>query len=283
MKSYENIAFQPVHMPSQPQPGFIHLILLSQENPFYLEIPTAIVATVCLSPRKYLRYLGWCVLGVIGVLNDEQGNEIVLDGELVDQGVYQYVVPDQNILAHAVDLEVIKQRSQVPSESETTQTYEDFRTRLLERDGCCVWTGWKGMGMYIIPYRRGDEACSHYSCPGIRAKFSILLQWFQRIIDNRPHDEDVDSLTINDIENGIYGTDTLHNHFFDPRDVVVLKVCVLFFTAITTKHHVRRRILSSKPPTSQKGSSAICTQMSATQPTPDIRSNGSLRRNGKLF
>ena len=96
-------------MSSQPPSGFIHLILLSQEGLFYLEIPTAIVATVRLSPRKCLQYLGWCVLGVIGVLSDEQGNKIALNGELVDQTIYCYIVPDQNIFAHAIDLEVIMQ------------------------------------------------------------------------------------------------------------------------------------------------------------------------------
>jgi hypothetical protein len=153
-------------MSCQPPSGFIHLVLLSQQNPFCLQIPIAIVPTLCLSPRKYLRYLGWCVLGVIGDLKDEQGNEIALDGELVDKGVYHYIVPDQNTLAHAVDLEVIMLRSQVSSESETKRTDEDFRTRLLERDGHCVWTGMMGIGMYIIPYERGDEVCSHYYCPG---------------------------------------------------------------------------------------------------------------------
>ena len=148
---------------SQPPSGFIHLILLSQEDPFYLEIPTAIVATVCLRPRKYLRYLGWCVLGVIGNVADEQrpGNVIALDGELVDQGVYHYIVPDQNVLAHAVDPEVIRPRTRVPSE---TTTREDFGAKLLERDGICVWTGVHGVGMHIIPHGRGDEVHSHYSC-----------------------------------------------------------------------------------------------------------------------
>ena len=148
-----------------PPSGFIHLVLLSQENLFYLEIPTAIVVTLCLKPRKYLRYLGWCVLGIIGDVSDEQGNVIALDGELVDQGVYHYVVPGQNVLAHAVDLEVIKQRSQVPSE--TMGTLEDFSANLLERDGSCVWTGLDGIGTYIIPYERGDEVYSPYSCPGM--------------------------------------------------------------------------------------------------------------------
>jgi len=185
------------------------------------------VSTVCLRPRKYLRYLGWCILGVIGVLKDEQGTRVALNGKLVDQGVYHYFVPGENVLAHAVDLEVIRRRSQV--QSETTQTREDFCTTLLERDGCCVWTGLaRGAGMHIIPYKQGDLACSHYSYPGMRAKVGILLQWLQHIIDNRPHDNNLDSLTIDGIRNGIYAADTLHYQYFDPRDVVVLKVCLPF-------------------------------------------------------
>jgi len=39
----------------------------------------------------------------------------------------------------AVDLEVIRMRTHVPSE--TTRTREDFRTKLLDRDAFCVWTG----------------------------------------------------------------------------------------------------------------------------------------------
>jgi hypothetical protein len=100
------------------------------------------------------------VLGIIGVLNDEQGNVIALDGELVDQGVYRCIVPDQNVLAHAVDLEVIKQQTQVLSEIAGTR--EDFRAKVLEGDDHCVWTGtMPGVKMHIIPYRQGDEARSH--------------------------------------------------------------------------------------------------------------------------
>jgi len=44
--------------------GIIHLVLLfPQGNLSYLEIPTAIVATICLRPRTYLLYPGWHVLG----------------------------------------------------------------------------------------------------------------------------------------------------------------------------------------------------------------------------
>jgi hypothetical protein len=137
-----------------PQVGFVHLTL---KDPFYLEIPTDIVKTVCLNPLKYLQYVAWCVLGVEGQLVDAKGAPVQLGGELIDQCVYQYVVAGENDLAYAIDLRVIKQRSQVPSE--TTGTREDFRTKLLERDGRCVWTGVSrsGSSMHIIPFRGGDE------------------------------------------------------------------------------------------------------------------------------
>ena len=67
-------------------------------------------------------------------------------------------------LATAVDLEVIKQRTNVPSE--TTGSHHDFRDRLLKRDISCVWTGvgfgYGTSGMHIIPFERGSEVCSTF-------------------------------------------------------------------------------------------------------------------------
>ncbi|KZP28686.1 hypothetical protein FIBSPDRAFT_947513 [Athelia psychrophila] len=230
-----------MHLSSQPPPGFIHLVLLSQADPFYLEIPTKIVKTLCLRPLKFLRYLGWCVLGVEGDLVDEGGNKIALDGELLGQGVYHYTVSNEIILAHAVDLEVIKHQSQVPSD--TTGTREDFRTKVSERDGCCVWVGIKGAGMHIIPYARGDEACSHYSCPGMRAKFNILPQWLQLIINNRPHNENLDSLSINAIRNGICADINICHHYFGRRDAVVLKTPNPILETTDVPERYERKIL----------------------------------------
>lgn len=124
------------------------------------KIPIHIVITLCISPRKYLRYLGWCVFDVEGTLVDEQCNEAPLSGALTDQGIYQYIVPGENPLAHAVDLEVIKEKTQVLSE--TTGSSDFFSSDLPLRDGSCVLSGLPGAGMYIIPYRRDDEARSHY-------------------------------------------------------------------------------------------------------------------------
>jgi len=100
-------------MSSTPPSGSVHIILFRRENedPFYLEIPIHIIITLCKSPRKYLQYLGWCLLGVGGTLVDEQGNEVPLSGALTDRGIYQYIVPSENPLAHAVDLEVIKEKT----------------------------------------------------------------------------------------------------------------------------------------------------------------------------
>lgn len=141
-----------------PPPGFVHLILIPHDCPFYLEIPTQVVKTVCLYPLKYLRFLGWCVLGVVGDLVNESGDTLQLDGQLIDQGAYQYNIPGGNTLAHAVDLEVIKTRTHTASE--TTATRNDFRERLSQRDRRCIWTGVEyAEGMHIIPFRRGRDVC----------------------------------------------------------------------------------------------------------------------------
>jgi hypothetical protein len=67
--------------------------------------------------------------------------------------------------SHAVGLEVIKIRTNVPSES--AQTREEFRIKLLERDTSCVWTGAAprlGVGLHIIPYKQGSEVSSIFLC-----------------------------------------------------------------------------------------------------------------------
>jgi hypothetical protein len=169
--------------------GHIHLILVREPH-FYLQIPLDIICSLCLKPRKYLVFLGWCILGVEGGLAECPNNEQMdLEGALDDKGLYYYVKDDDTCtgrfcfytvvecplayetltngslsntdLSMAVDIEVIKQRSNVPSE--TTESRSDFRNQLLIRDACCVFTGSSdrfGSGMHIIPYKRGSEVCS---------------------------------------------------------------------------------------------------------------------------
>jgi hypothetical protein len=84
-------------MVQRPDPERICLILYhppDNSDPLCLDIPTSEPAKFCLRPRKYLRYLGWCVLGVEGhvakVSPGEAVDDIGDEGTLEDQGVYQY-------------------------------------------------------------------------------------------------------------------------------------------------------------------------------------------------
>ncbi|KAH9959456.1 hypothetical protein BC827DRAFT_1361119 [Russula dissimulans] len=194
------------------QQGKLWLILYEpSDGPgnFYIDIPIYVIEPLCLRPRKYLRYLGWCVLGIEGHVilgNQDIGDE----GELVDQGVYHYVVNETDPLARAIDLEVIKQRSTVQSYesaySGSSSTRNNFLKDLVERDGTCAFSGFPLVkGVHIIPYARGDE-------------------WFQLIIGNRhAYDEDVsDLLSINDIRNGLLVRPDLHN-LINSRQFVILQ------------------------------------------------------------
>jgi hypothetical protein len=93
-----NITAQPT-----PPEGHVHLVLFErQPDLFYLEIPLSVIRDVCRHPPKYLRYLGWCVLGVEGSLQDGRGHQVNLNRGLVDKGVYYYRLPagHQGCLLH---------------------------------------------------------------------------------------------------------------------------------------------------------------------------------------
>jgi len=77
---------------SIPQ-GHVRLVLFSKnDSSFYLQIPLEIIDSLCLKPRKYLVFLGWCILGVQGQLALEYGGgAIPTNGSLEDQRIYYYV------------------------------------------------------------------------------------------------------------------------------------------------------------------------------------------------
>lgn len=73
--------------------GHVALVLLQRGNSdFYLEIPIAIINSLCLRPRKYLRFLAWCILGNHGKLVVEPGGDELddPDGGVEDQDVYYH-------------------------------------------------------------------------------------------------------------------------------------------------------------------------------------------------
>ena len=86
--------------------GHIWLILLHEEHSsFYLQVPLDIIDSLCLKPRKYLLFLGWCILGVEGELAIQYGGSgIETDGGLDNQGIYYYVTAADSgtVLLHAI-------------------------------------------------------------------------------------------------------------------------------------------------------------------------------------
>ena len=76
--------------------GNVRLSLLGEgTSSFYLDIPSDVIKSLCLKPLKYLLFLGWCILGVEGVLSrDHAGDEISTDEPLHDREIYYYAGPE---------------------------------------------------------------------------------------------------------------------------------------------------------------------------------------------
>ena len=74
----------------------VRLILLHDGNSsFHLNMLLDIIESLCLKPLKYLLFLGWCILGVEGVLAYEHdGVGICTDGNLGERDIYYYIRPE---------------------------------------------------------------------------------------------------------------------------------------------------------------------------------------------
>ncbi|TFK53197.1 hypothetical protein OE88DRAFT_1807069 [Heliocybe sulcata] len=161
----------------------------------WLDIPIDIVTRLCFRPIKYLKYLGWAILDLEGVIHS--GGEVVDDdAELVPSGLYVYVVEDSVASATPVNVKVANKRT----ESQTqTSAREAFRTTLMRRDPVCIFTRRLPIvgleAVHIVPFARGEE-------------------WLQAIIRDRTYSamEDVpkDDLHLNHSVNGFIASLDVH-------------------------------------------------------------------------
>jgi hypothetical protein len=167
-------------MPPPPPDNHVQVVLHRGDvSDFYLELPVSVVVDLVLKPLKFLRYLGWSVLGVSGDLLDARGLAVDLEStDLTAKSTYWYcrqettghflcytllmssltdLSPD-DLLKFAIDTEVIKLRSAYSCSSARITT---FRQDLERRDMLCIFTGLRIslVGMHIIPHSRGDEVC----------------------------------------------------------------------------------------------------------------------------
>ncbi|KAF7333904.1 hypothetical protein MSAN_02403200 [Mycena sanguinolenta] len=195
-------------------PGHVRLILSHSTDVFYLEIPIPVIRSNSVRPIKYLRFLGWCIMGILGtVKSDREGVDVADNASLQGEAIYFYVyeaLDDAAALQYAVDLDVIKARSAVSvSDSSVHARERAFKNSLLQRDASCIFTDKPPMfcqGAHIIPFHKGDE-------------------WFDLIVKNRPasSDEDVSTLTtVDNVRNGMLLGVEAHIAT-EPRQVVVLK------------------------------------------------------------
>ncbi|KAH9973565.1 hypothetical protein BGW80DRAFT_245456 [Lactifluus volemus] len=209
-------------MAQLPDPERIRLILYrpsDNSDPLCLDIPTSAPASFCLHPRKYLRYLGWCVLGIEGhvakVSPGEAVDDIGDEGTLEDQGVYQYCYSSAagHPLRHAVDLCTIT-RSPTPEITDASSSLlvslseEQLRETLERRDGQCVFSRLPPricVAAHIIPCLHGDK-------------------WFQSLIHNRDaYDEDVTDLhSVDDVRNGFLTMKTMQ-YYHEKQFLAILK------------------------------------------------------------
>ncbi|KAJ7023795.1 hypothetical protein C8F04DRAFT_1401491 [Mycena alexandri] len=194
-------------------PGHVHLILSHSTDDFYLKIPISIVDSNSVHPLKYLRFLGWCIIGILGTIRSHRADaDLVETVPLQDEGTYFYVydaADDDAALKYAVDPEVIKARSHISASDSSVQARTAaFKESLEQRDASCIFTNAPQLvcqGTHIIPLHKGDE-------------------WFDLIVKNRPAaDEDKSTLTtVNDQRNGMLLRAELHI-VAELRNVVVLK------------------------------------------------------------
>ena len=89
-------------------------LVLHRSSDFYLEIPIAVVENLVLKPYKFLRYLGWSILGIPGDLQDTQGVAVDLEGtELIPNSTYRYHYQDTGHLVHYILLTLSDQSKQI--------------------------------------------------------------------------------------------------------------------------------------------------------------------------
>ncbi|KIJ31519.1 hypothetical protein M422DRAFT_234529 [Sphaerobolus stellatus SS14] len=202
----------PIPRPTLAPERHVHLVLFTDRSStlleFYLEIPIVMITSHCLWPVKYLRYLGWSILGVEGVVRDKAtGNEMGPNDTLTDRAVYSYVTASDaaHALQHAVDLEVIKKQTTYASSADSTR--DRFKDSLEERDGVCIFTDdIDAQACHIIPFARGDA-------------------WLQLILANRPNFRGVIEAgleNVNDARNGFFASPNIHNSF-DRCNTAILK------------------------------------------------------------
>jgi len=173
-----------------------------------LNIPIADINRFSLYPRKWLRYLGYALVGSEGDLLVAQDGPIVDYTAPVQAGEKYYYKPSG--LVDPVDLHSIN-----PSISRTSDCpdFGDDASTLI-RDGSCVITGlYPCSSCYLLPY--DDEACLQIQI-NVASLMSLSPLFFSQYIEGATRRRSHGQIIIDDStdpRNGLTMNATLHRYF----------------------------------------------------------------------
>ncbi|KAG9218197.1 hypothetical protein CCMSSC00406_0005878 [Pleurotus cornucopiae] len=165
-----------------------------------LKIPLQKILSLCLSPYKWLCYVGWAIYNIQGYLStDAEGTNRLIDGVVLNDEDILYFQAPGFVHEGVVQIALVKRHTASQTSVNDTRVVQ-YRTDISNRDGMCIFTGFTGQACHIIPFARGT------------GNMSILVH--QRSITPAIND-------INDKRNGFLCEYNLHR-LFDQRQVAVL-------------------------------------------------------------
>ncbi|KAF7309861.1 ER-Golgi vesicle protein transport Sft2 [Mycena indigotica] len=137
-------------------PPSAHVLLVV--DAVQLVIPVAVIHNVCFWPVKYLRYVGYCVAGALGVI--QLGGEVVADDGVLEE----------------------EKLALSPSIKSPTPTLSTLRAQLTSRDGRCVFSSTQLPDIaFLAPNKTTDPTAANTLSvsPSIRAllnasKFGVI-------------------------------------------------------------------------------------------------------------
>ncbi|PBL01017.1 hypothetical protein ARMGADRAFT_1160274 [Armillaria gallica] len=159
---------------SNGQPCYELFIFSDRKDDEFLAIPVADIAHITKRLVKFLRFVGFCILGVDGSIMSEKG-AFVKDDEGITEGKYYFVASGQG--SSLVDPNVIGDYINSDTLYWTSDSHRDFRDKVVARDRSGLVTNNvpNGCGSsHIIPYAKGNayisaisQARSHGNEPAI--------------------------------------------------------------------------------------------------------------------
>ncbi|KAG9310472.1 hypothetical protein JVU11DRAFT_9616 [Chiua virens] len=134
------------------------LLTIDNHSEVALSIPLAQCTTFSHNPLKWLRFLGFAIHGREGYLSEAEGGPELDYTALIEPRAYYFI---SNGDPRFIDIDAIDNRTSHASQFSTGRN--NFRGRIVERDGTCVLTGdfeANCSACHLIPHSKGNDYMS---------------------------------------------------------------------------------------------------------------------------